>query len=41
MKLATPLRVIDYVRDAYQRYYDSAYWMRDEGIMAERREMMQ
>lgn len=41
MKLATPLRVNDYVRDAYLRYYDSAFWMRDEGIMAERREMLQ
>ncbi len=41
MKLATPLGVIDYIRDAYQRYYDSAFWMRDEGIMAERREALQ
>ncbi|WP_135503049.1 DEAD/DEAH box helicase [Roseovarius aestuariivivens] len=41
MRYSTPSSVIDYVREAYQRYYDSAFWMRDEGIMLERREMLQ
>lgn len=41
MGKATPSRVIDYIREAYQRYYDSAFWMRDEGIMEERRELLQ
>lgn len=41
MRAASPQTVIDYVRDAYQRYYDSAFWMRDEGIMAERRRLLQ
>lgn len=36
MKHATPTSVIDYVRDGYRRYYDSAFWMRDPAIMAER-----
>jgi DEAD/DEAH box helicase domain-containing protein len=36
MKHATPTSVIEYVRDGYRRYYDSAFWMRDPAIMAER-----
>ncbi|RYD75738.1 MAG: DEAD/DEAH box helicase, partial [Verrucomicrobiaceae bacterium] len=40
MKQATPTRVIGYVLEGYQRYYDSAFWMRDEGIMAERRALL-
>jgi DEAD/DEAH box helicase domain-containing protein len=31
---------MDYVRDAYLRYYDSAFWMRDDGIMAERKALL-
>lgn len=41
MKKATPIRVNGYIKEAYQRYYDSAFWMRDEGIMLERRELLQ
>ncbi|MFG6574183.1 DEAD/DEAH box helicase [Sulfitobacter sp. 1A13353] len=41
MAKATPGRVIDYIREAYQRYYDSAFWMRDESIMEERRDLLQ
>lgn len=37
---ATPTSVIEYVKDAYRRYYDSAFWMRDEGMMAERRALL-
>jgi len=40
MTIANPRSVIDYVRDAYQRYYDSAFWMRDSTIMAERRQLL-
>ncbi|TIL66185.1 DEAD/DEAH box helicase [Mesorhizobium sp.] len=36
MKHATPTSVIDYVREGYRRYYDSAFWMRDQAVMAER-----
>jgi DEAD/DEAH box helicase domain-containing protein len=35
-----PRTVMNYVRDAYLRYYDSAFWMRDEGLMAERKELL-
>jgi DEAD/DEAH box helicase domain-containing protein len=38
---ASPPSVIDYIRDAYLRYYDSAFWMRDEGLMAERRMLLE
>ena len=31
---------MSYVRDAYLRYYDTAFWMRDEGIMAERKALL-
>jgi DEAD/DEAH box helicase domain-containing protein len=35
-----PRTVMNYVHDAYLRYYDTAFWMRDEGIMAERRALL-
>jgi len=35
-----PGKVTDYVRGAYLRYYDSAFWMRDEGLMNERRALL-
>lgn len=31
---------MDYVRDAYLRYYDTAFWMRDQAIMAERKALL-
>lgn len=40
MTARNPRTVIDYVRDAYLRYYDSAFWMRDDGIMAERKTLL-
>ncbi len=40
MSIATPTSVIDYVKEGYQRYYDSAFWMRDEGLMAERKALL-
>ncbi|MHA6332664.1 DEAD/DEAH box helicase [Qipengyuania sp. CAU 1752] len=40
MTSRNPRSVMDYVRDAYLRYYDSAFWMRDEGVMAERRALL-
>lgn len=36
MNIPTPESVIRDVSEAYKRYYDTAFWMRDEGIMAER-----
>lgn len=40
MSARNPRAVMDYVRDAYLRYYDSAFWMRDEGIMTERKALL-
>lgn len=40
MRVANPPHVLAYVRDAYKRYYDSAFWMRDPGIMRERDEIL-
>jgi len=36
----TPVSVMDYIRESYLRYYDSAFWMRDESIMEERRTLL-
>lgn len=41
MNISSPPRVLEYIRDAYKRYYDSAFWMRDPGIMRERDEILQ
>lgn len=35
-----PVSVMDYIHESYLRYYDSAFWMRDESIMEERRELL-
>ena len=40
MRVASPPKVLAYVRDAYKRYYDSVFWMRDPGIMRERDEIL-
>lgn len=31
---------MDYIHESYLRYYDSAFWMRDEAIMEERRRLL-
>lgn len=38
---ATPQSVLDYVQDAYLRYYDTAFWLRDPNLLAERRALLQ
>ncbi len=40
MTSATPINVLSYIQEAYRRYYDSAFWMRDEHIMRERRALL-
>lgn len=40
MRNATPSEVLEYIQEAYHKYYDSAFWMRDEALMAERRELL-
>lgn len=36
----TPARVLSYVQDAYLRYYDTAFWLRDPSLLAERRALL-
>lgn len=36
MATPTPSTVLDYVRSAYHRYYDSAFWLRNAQVMEER-----
>ena len=37
----TPLTLQEDIADAYLRYYDTAYWLRDPDLRAERRELLQ
>jgi DEAD/DEAH box helicase domain-containing protein len=37
----SPIRVYREIRDAYLRYYDTAFWLRDYGIRGERRELLE
>lgn len=41
MSKATPVDVLEYIQEAYHKYYDSAFWMRDEYIMRERRALLE
>ncbi|WP_433537208.1 DEAD/DEAH box helicase [Micromonospora sp. CA-249363] len=36
----TPKRVYQELRDAYLRYFDTAYWLRDEPLRRERRQLL-
>jgi DEAD/DEAH box helicase domain-containing protein len=40
MSSPTPLRLESAVRDAYMRYYDTAYWLRDRRLREERRALL-
>lgn len=40
MDRSTPAAVLAYIRDAYLRYYDSAFWLRNEALMEERRALL-
>jgi DEAD/DEAH box helicase domain-containing protein len=37
---ATPERVYREIRDAYLRYFDTAFWLRDPNLMRERRQLL-
>ncbi len=37
----SPIRVFREIRDAYLRYYDTAFWLRDPRIRAERRALLE
>ena len=40
MTEANPSSVMQYICEGYRRYYDSAFWMRDPAVMAERRAIL-
>ena len=40
-KVVTPSAAYKHIRDAYLRYFDTAFWLRDPGMMAERRALLQ
>lgn len=37
----SPFTVHDAIRDAYLRYFDTAFWLRDEQLLAERRTLLE
>lgn len=37
---STPNGIIRYIQEAYHKYYDSAFWMRDQNLMEERRKLI-
>lgn len=41
MSKAAPGEVMDYIKEAYHKYYDSAFWLRDEYLMRERRALLE
>ncbi len=36
-----PLRLYSRLRDTYLRYLDTAFWLRDPGLLAERRALLE
>jgi DEAD/DEAH box helicase domain-containing protein len=40
MKNSNPASVVEYIREGYRRYYDTAFWLRDPAIMEERQEIL-
>jgi DEAD/DEAH box helicase domain-containing protein len=40
MNNKTPREVLSYIQEAYHKYYDSAFWIRDEAILRERRTLL-
>lgn len=36
-----PRETLNYITQAYQKYYDTAFWLRDEGMMRERRALLE
>lgn len=37
----TPITLAEGLRDAYLRYFDTAFWLNDESVMAERRRLLE
>ena len=40
MSKFTPNSILQYIQEAYHKYYDSAFWMKDEILMQERRALL-
>ena len=40
LKQPDPQAMQDYIIDAYQRYYDTAFWLRDEQLVKERKKLL-
>ena len=40
MSNTTPIDVINYIKDAYLKYYDSAFWLKEEKLLNERRNLI-
>jgi DEAD/DEAH box helicase domain-containing protein len=40
MKHPTPAKVLEHLKEAYIKYYDSAFWMRDSKLLDERRSLI-
>lgn len=41
VRKSAPSEVLEYIQGAYHKYYDSAFWMRDEALMRERRALLE
>jgi DEAD/DEAH box helicase domain-containing protein len=37
----TPNKILEYIQEAYHKYYDSAFWLKDEVLMKERRALLE
>lgn len=40
-KNTTPSDLLDYIKDSYKKYYETAFWLRNEFLMRERSALMQ
>lgn len=38
--MSTPSSVLSYIQEAYHKYYDSAFWLRDAALLTERRRLL-
>ena len=37
----SPIRVFEHVKDAFRRYYDSQFWLKDDPLMEERANLLE
>ena len=38
--MSNPNSVLKYIQEAYHKYYDSAFWLKDEGLLNERKALL-